>query len=162
MSAKAPTYDILYDFESQIEEAFSDVLDEKTAIGCYTQRSNQDLTTPRYEFQFTNGAATGKHGRAKDGFLYPDGWSGTLRARLITERKADVSFTAHRQSVAKLRRYIAQFETFITEENLPYLDIESVMETGSSQGIDEDQKHDITELSFLVGFYIRPNAWPDV
>lgn len=160
MSATAPSYEVLYDFESQIEDAFSSMMAGLTDARCFTQRTDQELVTPRFEFAFTSGAATGHHGRARDGLFYPDAFAGSLRVRHVTARSADITYTMHRQYVATLRRYCYQFETRLTESLLPYLTIDSVLEQSSTQGIDAEHREDITEINFAIAFAIRPGAWP--
>lgn len=160
MIVPAPDYESLYDFETQIETAFAELLEEKTTISSHGQRSEDNLPVPRYEFQATTGAATGHYGKAKDGLVYPDAFECVLRCRHVTSRRNDFSLHDHRRNVSALRRWMYRFETQITSDRLPYLTIDSILETGSTQGVDPDNELDITDISFAVAFAIRPNAWP--
>lgn len=160
MSEIAPSYDVLYDFESQLESAFAAFLESITETPCHIQRGGAELVPPCYEFQFTNGAATPHEGIARDNRLYPDAFNGALRVRHVTVRKDDFTLADHRRGVARMRRHCYQFMLYAPQTLLPYLGVSDVRESGSLQGIDPERQWDITELTFAVAFYIRPGSWP--
>ena len=160
MIRRADTLRQLFDFESQIEEAVESVL-SSTGVASYSQRSDRELVVPRFEVQFTAGAATGSYSGPQTYMLrYPDAFNGSLKIRHITSRSGDITYTQHRQNVSQIRENLYRHEMLITEDVLPFLKLDSILENGSSLGVDEDVRHDITELTFAVVFFVRPSAWP--
>ncbi len=158
----APTYEALYDFESQIEQCFAAIAEARSNVPAFAQRGETTLPDTRIEFAFTTDEAIQSYSIANDGFRYPSSFKGLLRASVISKRRKDFTLTEHRRLVAAVRACIYQFETLITRDNLPYLNLLLALESGSEQELDEQKEQDLTSIQFSIHFHIRPDAWPPV
>lgn len=158
----APTFAALYDFETQIEAAVSDVLTAGGVTVGATARSTELLASPCVEVVCNlNGPWPGGNSTrlySVGGDYRPDQFSAAVLVTVLTDRKRNAS--SHGTFRGNVRALLYQFVSKFTGSNLPYLAIMDFTETGSSQSQDESRCLDVTFLSWEVRFAILPTAWP--
>jgi len=156
---QARTWDDLYRFEDYIESAAASIL-RRQGIATFIQQSTEDLSTPRVELQFTVGGAVEHYNfRESDTQPFIDRWSGNLVAGVVTARSIDRS--AHRGIRSKVRRLLAQWESYNTDLLLPYHELVRCIEGSSSPIIRPETDEDVSQITFEIIFGIRDGAWPD-
>lgn len=155
----APDFPTLYDFETQMDGAWTDYL-IANGVPAVKQRGASVLATPRVEVKFTTGAASGSmHGFAAAEYKpRPDRFAGTLSLVVATNRSKNDS--GHGTSRGTVRGFVADFLRVQTTENLPYLWIFDIMDSGTSETVDDENNADISTLTFNIKFGIRSDAWP--
>jgi hypothetical protein len=155
----APDFTTLYDFETQMDSAWSAYLIAQ-GLSAPKQRGAAVLATPRVEVKFTTGAATGSmHPFVTAEYKpRPDRFAGSLLLRVVTNRtKNDSSHSTQRGAV---RGYVADFLRVQTTDNLPYLWIFDIMDGGTTESTNDEDSADISDLTFNIKFGIRSDAWP--
>ena len=158
----APDYETIYDYEGAIEKAVKDLL-TTNGITAYRQRDLDEAATPFVAVQLNVGAATGHMARLPSGDLRPDQFDGQLRVAITTNRGKNNS--NHPTIRAKIRNLLYRAwgtDKTLTRTELPYHVIlpQSVLETGTVQSVENDDDHDMSTITFNLGFGIRPDAWP--
>lgn len=155
-AADIPT---IYKFEDNIETAVVAILAALTSpITAKKQRSDDTRSTPFSSVQFTTGEANPGHEYAcPDGKDRDVNYSGALSITIYTDRNRNAS--SHVTLVSQIRAAFSHRDLFTTT-NLPYYRIWNIRPTGTSLGVTEDDKIDVTTLSWEVGFEILTTAWP--
>lgn len=158
---KAETYEQLFNFEDTFEEALAGVLAE-SAVPAFTQRSEGEITSPRFEPSFRVGEATGHVKRLSDGtFAAPDTFRAQIVIRIITARGENPE--SHAPYRAKIRQILYQHARYFNVNNLPFHHLieGTVLESGATHAISTDEDEDISEITFNCQFGIRFDAWPE-
>ena len=155
-AADIPT---IYKFEDNIETAVVLILAALSpAITAKKQRSDDTRATPFSSVQFQTGEANPDHEyTCPDGKVRDVNYSGTLAISIVTDRNRNAS--SHVTLVSQVRAAFSHRDLF-TSSNLPYYKLWNIRPTGTSFGITEDDKQDITTLTWDVGFEILTTAWP--
>lgn len=159
MSLPASELELLYDYETHFETAVKNAL---TAAGlrAYRQRDADDLVTPFCVIQFQGGAATEHRGKSPPSqHIYPDIFDGcTLTVGIVTTRtKNDDDHAIYRR---RARATIYDWRRTFDGDDLPYYEIVWLQETGTSAIIEDDNRTDISAITWEVRFGIVKAAWP--
>ena len=158
----APDYETIYDYEGAIEKAVKDLL-TTNGITAYRQRDLDEAKTPYVAVQLNVGAASGHLARLPNGDFRPDQLSGQLKFAITTNRGQNNA--DHPTIRAKIRNLMYRAwgtVKTLTQTELPYHVIlpQTVLEAGTVQSVGSDEDHDISTITFNLGFGIRPDAWP--
>ena len=153
----APDYESIYNYEDAIESAVK-TLFVANDITTYRQRDDDEVATPYCGIQFTVGAATGHLAQLPEGGERPDQFAATLRVMIFTDRARNAA--DHETLRAKIRHLIYGFQENVTRADTPYHTIFAATESGSTQAVQTEDKQDVSEITFNIGFGIRRDAWP--
>ena len=77
----------------------------------------------------------------------------------LTNRVKEGGTSTHNATLGKVRRYLYDLSLW-TDSLLPYHKVWLVMENGSSPTSSDDDRLDMTALSFQIRILIRETAWP--
>jgi hypothetical protein len=160
----APDIKTLLSYEAQLEPAVSAVLvadgvnasqrfaEERDAQGAIILKQ-----TPFVDV-LLSGAPTG-HKHVLDGVEIYDAWEGTCKFRVNTTRGQDSD--QHAGILGQIRFTMLQYASKITAQLAPYHEFRKFKETGEVQRtVDEENRLDISEISFAVYFNVRAGVWP--
>jgi hypothetical protein len=175
--ANSPTPDPdakVYDFEGEIERACKTVFLKQwfPLYQAAKQRDSEILVTPRASFHLTVGEqdqrdlliqGTQDPTNGNLPWAYPYVWKGSIRSRIVTNRlndsdPASTNHQAHYIIRSWLRRLFQCH--FRISKIMQYHQIVRAWETGSETMVDDEQKHDLTEMSHGLIFAILPSAFP--
>lgn len=155
----ALTNEELLSFETLIELAFVKLLADR-GVTFYESRSVLEAETPWGEVSLNSGSTTEhKHSGIHDF------WTSQLEFTIRTSREYDGSNpqgSKHKRMIGKVRALcsmpVIAAEWMSTDAGQLY-NVMDIRETGSSRAIDEENKLDITTISFTLKHGIRPDSW---
>lgn len=166
----ALTNEELLSFESPIELAFVKLLADR-GLTFYESRSVAEAETPWGEVSLETGATTEhKHGvtgaSSSIASGIHDSWVSKLDFTIRSSRIYDSNNPPglqHKRMIGKVRAMCSMpvlIPVWQTTDAGQLYAISSIRETGSSRAVDEDNKLDITIISFTLKHSIRNDAWP--
>ena len=157
----AANIETLYRFEEYLEAALKTNLTTNASLTTYRQRdTTANVAAPFAAVQLSGVSADGTQ-RADSGgtFGWDSDFTGTIEVVVATNRVKEGGSSTHTATLGKVRRYVID-PTKWTDAAIPYHKVWSVMNTGSQPVADEDNRLDMTTLTFKVRFLIREDAWP--
>lgn len=164
----APDFYTLYDFESQIEDAWSEILmGELSTAGIIAQvvtsRDPESKITPRIELSFALGAALEQRTTAGQSSpkQVPNAFAGTLTVLVATTRPIPTdNANIHGQLRGLCRYCLSAAKQAIGDSNLPYLQLLDQLPSSATPQVFDDKEQDLTQMIYAVIFSIRNDAWP--
>lgn len=162
----APDIATLLDYETILEDAIAAYLVSRHASWqVLTDRTlpaqEAKLETPRAEVAFAltgSGSAEHQAGNRPDEKYYESHKIGSLSVRVVARRGGAGQSLG--QMRGALREDMLPRTLALTSVNIPYYEILDVTESSSSPAIFADNDEIITELTWAVHFFIKPDAWP--
>lgn len=161
----ALTNEELLSFEAPIELGFVKLLADR-GLTFYESRSVLEAETPWGEVSLNTGATSEHKHNAINGRGIHDFWVSQIEFTIRTSREYDSvnpQGRQHKRMIGKVRALcsmpVIAAEWMSTDAGDLYA-IADIRETGSSRAVDEDNKLDITTISFSIKHNARPDAWP--
>jgi len=156
----APNLATLYQFEGQLDSAFSSVL-SASGTPAFFAHTTEEKPADRIEVMAEIGAATDQLATNKEFNTY----NFNLTATAYTQRDLDEPLpTRHRWLVGQIRARLSVLNSAanFTSGNLPYLQLLKLVPAGSASDFDnsQDRAQDITRLQYAGQFAIISTAWP--
>ncbi|NBR87387.1 MAG: hypothetical protein EB141_13340 [Verrucomicrobia bacterium] len=145
----------LYQFENAIEAAAKSII-VAIPLNAYRQRDSDTVATPWAMIQLHGTRAAGAVHMIGD-VGWPSDFEATLAVTIRTNRGQNAS--SHTNYVGKVREAMYNLTNW-NAVRLPYHTVWSVMESGTTIGLDQEERQDITEISFTIKFLINEAAWP--
>ena len=156
----AQDIDTLYDFESQMEEAFAGILTADGFPHVYTSRDPEKIITPAVVLRFATGAALSQRAlRGDPPRLVPCAFEGTMIAEIITGRRLPDA-PDHGPFRGRVRFLLSAAANLIEDRNMPWLQILDFLPGGTSPAMTEEKEIDRSAIHFAMKFAIRNEAWP--
>lgn len=162
----SPDIQTLYDFESNFEKAFSDlILAKLTTAGLtapvYTSRDIREMEPLRVEIYLNvTGELQQKTTIGQSSPVeVPCAFTGNLMIVVGSERMNTAGRTAHGPTRG-LVRYIMTGANELDGIALPYYQILLIQNLGSAPAAGEDKLDDVTVFTFELQWAINPDAWP--
>lgn len=160
----APTIAALLDFETNIEDAFAVYL--RIAHPTYqvltprTIPSDQDkLRTPRFELSLAiTGSGSSEHDRTIDGKTYESSRTGSLSIRAATRRADPDNLLGTLRG--QLRAALLPATLAVDATDLPYYALTHITEAGASPQSFAGNDEIISDLSWSIAWFIKPDQWP--
>lgn len=149
----------LFAYEHYLETAWSGILNANQ-VTAFAETTDALKTTPYTDVQLQNSSVFPDRERGQR-FIHRDIayfnlWQGTLVSTIYTTRGKN---SDQQTNLIGTVRALGIPQSF-TEQYLPYHSVAVIEEVGIHRAIDKAQVLDITQLSFLITFGIRPDAWP--
>jgi hypothetical protein len=165
---RATKIEQLLNVEGYVEPGLARMLSLETGINAYPSMSDDVMVSPRIEVDLALGAVTG-HRKPyiidNQQASINDAWDYSLSIRVITRRgtklKSGGTKELHATTRAKIRLAMLYYRQRLTEEFLPYHQLGTVEESGTSSVVDAGEDVDVSEISFSGTLGIRANAWPE-
>lgn len=156
----------IYDFESQFEDAFQQAFAAHNLDISEVQQSTEVLKTPRTECQFTAGQQSQRsyivpgtgNPPAVPVWAYPNVWAGSLRVKIITNRKKQ-GRKGHRK-LRGLVRWMMQEHDIDLTAHMKYITVIQTLETGTSPEYAQTESEDISSITYAIHFNLKPTAFP--
>jgi hypothetical protein len=160
MPSPAPDFETLYDFETQVEDAFEAILKANGIPNVFTSRAPDTITTPAVVLRFVTGQVASQRAlRGNPPRLVPNGFEGTLIAEILTGRRlADAP--VHGPFRGKVRYLLSAAANVIDQTNTPWIQILDFLPAGGTPQITDEKEIDRSALHFAMKFAIRNEAWP--
>lgn len=155
----APSIEAIFQFEEAIENAAKSILTNSAGLTAYRQHDTGNVSAPFVALQLSGVTATETQHADGSGNGWPSDMSATLHATVITNRVKEGGTSTHNATLGKVRRYLYDLSQW-SDALLPYHKIWLVMENGSSPTSSDDDRLDMTALSFQIRILIRDQAWP--
>lgn len=157
----APNIETIYQFEEALEAAAKANLTTNASLTAYRQRdTTANVSAPFAAIQLSGVTADGnQHIDSGGTFGWDSDFTGTLTVVVATNRVKEGGSSTHTATLGKVRRYLLDLTKW-TDLAIPYLKVWCINLAGSQPSVDEDDRLDITTLTFRVRFLIREDAWP--
>lgn len=157
----AANIETIYRFEEALEAAVKTNLTDNAGLTTYRQRDTTgNVTAPFAAVQISGITADGnQHIDSGSTFGWDSDFTASLTVVVATNRVKEGGSSTHTATLGKVRRYILDLTKW-TDAAIPYLKVWNVNIAGSQPAVDEDDRLDLTTLTFRVRFLIRENAWP--
>lgn len=151
----------LHTFEEHIEAAAVVFLNTATGLDCYRSNSEADYTTPRIEVKCEVGdayeAPAARGGGASSTSIDWVAYTATFTITIATDNPVGQS-SSMVTYLGQTRAAMLRSEDNWDATSLPYYDVKELKPISTSQDADGDFNE--TELSYLLVFEIRNDAWP--
>lgn len=160
----AASYAVLYDFEAQLEAAFSAALTADSLTN-YTSLATTDKEGPFVVAQVTVGGGLRQYdqGLSKGNSAF----NFEVELQICTNRTSSTGNTDHATYRGKVRNIMERWLASGTQTGgsamnarLTYLVIDDLARTGGSRGVDSESRYDITTETYSGVFRIKSDAWP--
>jgi hypothetical protein len=155
----AANIETLYRCEEVLEAAAKTILSSNASLTAFRQLDTGNVTAPWCAVQVSGISATGAQHYDTAGFTWDSGFTAQLSVVVATNRVKEGGSSTHTATVAKVRRYICDLTKW-TDVALPYHKVWSATNSGSQPTVDENDRLDMTTLTFTLQFLIRDDAWP--
>lgn len=155
----APNIETLYKFEDYLEAAVKTNLGTNGSLTVYRQRDRDSVAAPFCAVQLSGVTAAGNVHVDSSNVGWDSDFNAQLSVAVVTNRVKEGASSTHAATLGKVRRYLCD-TTKWTDAALPYHKVWSVTNSGSVPQVDEENRLDITTLSFAIKFIIREDAWP--
>lgn len=160
----APTIAALLDYETNIEDAIAAYL--ATTFSSYqvlTPRTaptdEAKLRTPRFDVSLSmTGSGTPEHDRTTDSKAYESFKSGALTIRAAVRRGASGQSLGTLRG--QLRKAMLPATLALTAIAIPYYEITHIQEAGSSPQTFAGNDEIISDLTWTISWFIKPDQWP--
>lgn len=160
----APTIANLLDYETNIQDAFASYLaiafPDCQILTPRTSPFDEDrLRTPRYELSLAvTGTGSAEHDRITDGKVYESTKTGSLAIRAVAQRAViDQSLGRLR---GQLRNALLPATLAVGAADLPYYELTHIQETGCSPQSFAGNEEIISDLTWSLSWFIKPDQWP--
>jgi hypothetical protein len=155
----------LMDIETNIEPGIATLIASQTGIASVSRFGKPLLTTPRIEVSLDPGAVSGHAHIHLGSTLIYDTWDYSLTFRVVTKRGGrglDNGNTDadHANARAKIRTAMLYATALLTSEVMPYHQLVTADEAGTTPSVDAGEDVDASELSYRGVLGIRSDAWP--
>jgi hypothetical protein len=151
----------LHTFEEHIESAAVTFLNTATGLDVYRSNSEADYTTPRIEVKCEVGDAYDAPAERGNGAAPTTidwlAYTSTFVISISTDNPVGQSADMVTY-VGQVRAAMLRSEANWDSSTLPYYDVKELKPISTSQDADGDYNQ--TELSYLLIFEIRQDAWP--
>lgn len=154
----ASNIETLYQFEDALESAAKSILVNAAGLTSEQQRSTATLATPFAIVQASGITAGSKQYKTgANGFNWPIDFSCTLTVVVTTNRQENAA--SHASYLGKVRRHFYDLTNW-SDARLPYHKVALVSEQGTSPSYTEDERFDVSTMTFRLMFFIKDGAWP--
>lgn len=151
----------LHTFEEHIEAAAVVFLNTATGLTCYRSNSEANYTTPRIEVKCglsdAYDAPAERGGGASPTLIDWVAYSATFTITISTDNPVGQS-SSMATYLGQTREAMMRSDANWDSTTLPYYDVKELKPISTSQDADGDFNE--TELSYLLIFEIRNDAWP--
>jgi len=158
----APSYDVLYDLEGQLEGPFAAILKANGLANVYTSRDDDQIQTPAVVVRaVVQGLAPNPQWKmmGTPQRQIPISFEAMLIAEVITGRR-NPDAPQHGAIRGRVRYLFSAAANLILSSNFPYLQIVQILPQGGTPKITDDKELDRSEIHHSVKFAIRDDAWP--
>jgi|SRR6185503_17316406 len=152
----APDFETIYAIEDALDLAFATLI-RAADLAAWTQREVSQVVTPYSAVQVSLGASTEHYALVGSNYR-PDIWNASLQIQVVTDRKNNNPL--HSTYRAKIRNVLADDAAIKASALLPYHEVFSTLETGTTPTIQAENDLDISTLTYAVKVGTRSGAWP--
>ena len=157
----ASNIETIYQFEDAIESAVKTNLTSNASLTTYRQRdTTASVAAPFSAVQLSGITSDGTQRKdASSDFGWDSDFTATLTVVVATNRVKEGASSTHAATLGKVRRDLLDLTKW-TDDALPYLKVWCVNIAGTQPSVDEDDRLDLTTLTFRIRFLIKETAWP--
>jgi hypothetical protein len=154
------SFEDLYDFETQFEDAFAAVLKANGISNVFVSRDAERIQTPGVILRFVTGSYDPHQYRMKGTppRQVAIGFDGTLFVDVVTSRNMDD--VKHGPFRGLVRYLLSPAANVISSVNMPCLQLLQLYATGGTPTMLDEKEQDRSGLHYDAKFAIRDSAWP--